>query len=417
MRNPGITGILVVHKDSGLPLLYQKLDPRHTDIDPALLSGFFTALRLFSQEIVHQQRSGFEINYGTSQLVVAIGKVTMFAALAERASTDITARVNELLDEFERMWLADREDIDPGDPELRSRLEEFKQTIVARIGIQNIKPKWIPVFTNVHAVDPNEHAVDRYINGENTIDAIVTISGLERSKVIDRITELWASGAIYFKNLLDNTDVVIPTSRLFRHLQVDTPERRELERRMGHVVHLLPEVSRLLDGRTTVGEIVKRLSPEVYDLLDYLFRVNAIEVLTPEKKRILVAKKLSEMSLSVAAKVFDSSDVARAVERALESAGRPEIDADILRGDNRVSVNFDFHVYEGLTPRQVLEVHDGWLKFLREFVAALPTKRRRRFVEQLGERIREDFFACYAPDELEGIDEFTFYLEKLMTRS
>jgi hypothetical protein len=41
MKNINIEAILVIQKDSGLPLLLQKLDHRVFDIDPALISGFF----------------------------------------------------------------------------------------------------------------------------------------------------------------------------------------------------------------------------------------------------------------------------------------------------------------------------------------------------------------------------------------
>ncbi|MHA1771052.1 MAG: hypothetical protein ACTSYL_03160 [Candidatus Thorarchaeota archaeon] len=55
MKGVGIRGILIIEKGSGLPLLYQRLDPSLTDIDPVLVAGFLGALQSFSKEIVDQQ--------------------------------------------------------------------------------------------------------------------------------------------------------------------------------------------------------------------------------------------------------------------------------------------------------------------------------------------------------------------------
>ena len=63
MRNCRIDTILVIDR-SGLPLLTQAFNPKGKEMDPMLVSGFITAIASFSQDLVAEHRSIFQINYG-----------------------------------------------------------------------------------------------------------------------------------------------------------------------------------------------------------------------------------------------------------------------------------------------------------------------------------------------------------------
>ncbi|MGQ4872080.1 MAG: hypothetical protein ACP6IT_09645 [Candidatus Thorarchaeota archaeon] len=417
MSNIGISGLLIIEKKSGLPLLFQKLDPRLGDIDPALVAGFLSALQAFSYEVVESGSEGFQVDYGKRVLTIVVGHHTIFAALSDRGAQEVAAVVAELLREFETKWYDGNEAIDASKKSSMEKVESFREVIIERVGMKNISPAWIPEFSDAEGIDWLMEPLKSLINGKNDIRTILRESGLPHDNVMKFLTVLWANGHIVFRNLLERHDVVIPTRSLVRYVQYNTAEREDLTKFSRQLAQLLPQVVPRLDGRTTVEELMREFPASVYRLLDYLFEKGAVEVLSPEKKRILIAKELLELAVTIALDMFKKKDALYALRSAVDHIGRPEIASEIHIREDGVRIEYDFDVYDGLTPRQVMEMHKAWLNLMRSFVEFLPNKKRAKYVEKLVENIRDEFFAKYSESDLDGLDEFSFFLERILATS
>ena len=414
MKGTGIRGILVIEKGSGLPLLFQRLDPRLTDIDPTLVAGFLTALESFSHEIVDQRASGFEVDYGKRLMTLVTGKYTIFAALSDKDSPEITEILHELQDEFEKKYYEGQEGVEHTMMSDQSRFDEFRELIVERVGLQNISECWVPEFTSKNVATWLVDDLRVLINGTNDISTILQNVDIESDKIIKVLTHLWTSGHIVFRNLLEMQDILIPTQDVYKYVKSNTPEHNELLDYSKELAMLLPEIISHLDGRTTVRDLSKAFSDKVYRLLDFLFEKGAVEVLSPEKKRILWSKEILDIAIQKAFKLYRKNQVISALRSSLQQIARPEIMSEIRIQDDSIQVNFDFQMYTGMTPKQVSELHLVWIDLMKRFVRNLPDNKRSNYVKALVNSIQDDYFSRFSEQEIEGLDEFSYFLEELL---
>ena len=90
----------------GIPLFFMRLDPRSADLDPDLISGFFTAIHDFSERAVSNDALSFELNYGARVFKVISGKKTNLVAVTLGKIHDSQVSIlSSLSYEFENTWL------------------------------------------------------------------------------------------------------------------------------------------------------------------------------------------------------------------------------------------------------------------------------------------------------------------------
>ncbi|MCF2137839.1 MAG: hypothetical protein K9W43_11465 [Candidatus Thorarchaeota archaeon] len=417
MKGVGIRGILIIEKGSGLPLLYQRLDPRLTDIDPVLVAGFLGALQSFSKEIVDQQAGEFQVDYGKRLMTLVTGKYTIFSAFSDKVTSEIVEILRELQAEFEKRYYESSDRTISGVVDNLSQFDEFRQIIVEQVGIQNISENWVPEFTSQNAASWLTENLRSLINGKNDINLIVQNSDIPSDKVLKVITHMWTSGDIVFRNLLEPTDILISTRNLYKYIKTNSPEQKELLSYSEELARLLPEVVSHLDGRTSVKNLIDQFQPRVYRLLDYLFEKGAVEVLSPEKKRILWSKEILDLAIQRSLKFYKSEKIIAALRAAGQQLEKPEIMSEIRIWNSQIDINYSFEMYEGLTPRQVSDLHTAWLELIRRFIRGLPDHKKTNFIKALADSVQEDFFSKYSEKEMAGFDEISFFLEELLAFS
>jgi hypothetical protein len=248
----------------GIPLFFMKLDPRAQDLDPMLVSGFFTAIQTFSKEVVDRKSSRFQVDYGARLFTVLSGDSTDLVAVSMGESDEeVVQTLTSLLDEFESVWIKDltREEMDSLD--LNSGFLEFREGILQNLTFRQILGSWIPFNVGTSGQSTTQDSVVLpFIDGGRNVDEIVNESGLSREDVTLEITRLWALGALQFRSILDSNDVVVSTSKLDRFLQSSSPQRAELAKTNPDILAVVPRMSTLFDGRRTVGAITRFLSEQ-----------------------------------------------------------------------------------------------------------------------------------------------------------
>lgn len=407
MPRANLESILIIQNDTGIPLLHQKLDPRALDVDSALVSGFLFAIQTFSAEFVNRGSTEFNIDYGERVFTIVVGNKVMLVVVSTGNIDDaVVSNFRTLLKEFEENWYVD---IDA--PLSSSIYDDFRKVVIESLGIHGMSLEWVPYF-ECSDTELEDDKIIQLINGRRTIKEIIDKSGLKAEDVILEMSRLWAIGLIGFRHMLKMNDVVIPTSSFYKFLQKDTEEYKQLEQFSPKLTEIMPHILTSLDMRSTVKEIIQKQSKDAYDLLDFLLSKRAIEIITHERKRILLAKELLELALKATEDVYSKRQVILTLKEILNSVNRPEIIADLQLMDNDYKIEFGYEVYDGLKLDQLHDVHKDWLALLNNFIQKLPKKGKKRFVEALVEMIHEEFFDKFASDELEGIEEFTQELEK-----
>ncbi|OLS25215.1 MAG: hypothetical protein ThorAB25_22470 [Candidatus Thorarchaeota archaeon AB_25] len=403
----------------GIPLFFMKIDPRAQDLDPMLVSGFFTAIQTFSKEVVDRSSSRFQVDYGARLFTVLTGKSTDLVAVSMgECEEEVVLTLTSLLEEFETVWIKDltREEMDTLD--LNTAFMEFREGILQNLSFRQILGSWIPFFvgTSVSSDKSKDSIVVPFIDGSRNVDAIITESGLNREDVTIEITRLWALGALQFRSILAVSDVVISTSKLDRLLQSSSPQRAELVRTNPDILAVLPRMSTLFDGRRTVGAITRFLSEQyseraLMQAFDFLMESKAIDVLSPEKRRILLTKEAMEIAIKVAENVYSEMKAYEYLEATLTKVAIPEVVGEVHLTNGKWEITYASRLHEGLDPRRLMELYADWVKLLAQFMGALDKTKIRAYAEELTDAYSSYLLKRYTADDLRGFEEISYWLE------
>ena len=404
----------------GIPLFFMRLDPKSADLDPDLISGFFTAIHDFSEKAVSNDTTSFEINYGARLFRVISGaKTNLVAVTIGKIQENLISVLLNLKTEFENVWL---EKIDPNKMDstiMHTQLEGFRERVVSELASKQLPEKWVPYHT--HAFDTIISTLHSplvsHIDGSRNITALRVLSGLSDERVLSELLDLWSLGAIAFRNVLDDDDILATRAELRNILNKTPDEKRDLELSVPNLFSTINKILRLIDGRTTVAEIEQQHGGEdTHQVIEYLVKQNGLEVLSPEKRRILVAKETLTLVLRAAEKVYTKEDVNVIIEQALKQVPSPEVHAQMHSSENYWIVDTGPDAYEDTNPRNLMMLYSEWLKVLAQFASKLDSKKFGKFIDVLTEAIGSELLSRYSGHDLSGLEEFSFWLETLTSR-
>ena len=400
------------------------LDPQAQDLDPMLVSGFFTAIQSFSKEVVDRVSTRFQVDYGARLFTVLSGKSTDLVAVSlGECDEEVILTLTSLLEEFETIWIKDltREEMDTVD--INGGFVDFREGVLQNLSLRQILGSWIPFFVGTSAPHTKsmESIVLPFIDGSRNVDEIIIESGLSREDVTIEITRLWALGSIQFRSILAVSDVIVSTSKLDRFLQTSSPQREELRRTNPEVLAVVPRMSTLFDGRRTVGAITRFLSEQyseraLMQAFDFLLESKAIDVLSPEKRRILLTKEAMEIAIKIAETIYSESKTYKYLEDSLTKVAVPEVVGEVLLTSGKWEVTYASRLHEGLDPRRLMELYADWVKLLAQFLGALDKSKIRDYAEALTDAYSSYLLQRYTPDDLRGFEEISYWLELLCVR-
>jgi len=410
---------LLIKERGGIPLFFMKLDPKAQDLDPMLVSGFFTAIQSFSKEVIEKDSSTFQVDYGARLYTVISGEVTDFVIVSLGEWDDeVTPVLKSLLEEFEGIWIKDLSTEEKDSLKIDVEFPDFREGIVENLSFRKLSGNWVPfmIETGVKRGKKSGIKVIPYINGINTVDEITRMSEIGTNEIVAEITKLWALGRIKFGSILNRTDIIASTSKIDRLLQLSSPQRVELQRRNPEVITLLPRLSMMFDGRRSVGAIIGGLSEEFEDtqvmkVIDILLETGAIVALSPEKRRVLLLQEALELAIRVAEKIYGPEAAKLFLNKALKKVPVTEIAGVFRLTETSWSVDYNSRLYEGLDPRRLMGLYAEWMKLLAQYISALEKDKILRFAEALTEIYQSYLFERYSSLDLRGFEEFTFWLE------
>ena len=405
----------------GIPLFFMRLDPKSADLDPNLISGFFTAIHDFSEKAVSDDSASFDIDYGARLFRVISGaKTNLVAVTIGKIQEDMVSILLNLKNEFENVWL---KEIDPDTMDsttMHMQLEGFRERVVSELAFKQLPEKWVPYFTLEfdNLISQLHSPITSHIDGERNVTALRVLSGLADDRVLSELLDLWSLGAIAFRNVLEDNDILATRLELRSILNMTPEEKRDLEMSVPNLFTIINKILRLIDGRSTVTEITHEIekqhdSDETRQVVEYLVKQKGLEVLSPEKRRILVAKETLTLALRSAEKSYTKEDVNVAVERALGEVTSPEVHGQMHSSENYWVVDTGPDAYEDTDPRNLMMLYSEWLKVLAHFVSNLDVKKLGKFTEVLTESVMSELLNRYSGHDLSGLEEFSFWLETL----
>ncbi len=423
MTGHRIEAILITDMN-GNPRFYMQLDPRAFGMDPVLASSFFAAIDMFSKEVFQQSAPVFHVDYGAHIFTVVNGEAThMIAVGVQSLNTEIVAILNSLLTEFEEKWLLATELLGIEASFSDVYLEPFGERVMEKLSFNELPDSWVPYFT----VDPStvvntSGTLEPFINGSRNVKEILDVSGLAKRDLLLEISRMWAHRVIRFRNMLSFDDFVSAKTQFLKYLQATSRETEALRSHYPEMVNIIPRLAGLIDGRRTVRETLVELG-ELYDereilrVLDYLLEREVIEALSPEKRRILLAKEVLEICLRVAEECYPQGDATKTLKSVTSRSDTPETLGQLRVSDNQWSVDFDFKMLEGLNNRRLMLLFGEWMKLLAQFTALLDPTNLDQFIINLTYTFTERIIKRFSPFDLRGFEEYPLWLEQLSKAS
>ena len=403
----------------GIPLFFMKLDPKAQDLDPMLVSGFFTAIKSFSKEVIERDSSMFQVDYGARLFTVFSGESTDFVVVSLGVwDSEVTSVLKSLHDEFESVWIKNLSRKKKDTLKIDTGFPDFREGIVQNLAFRQLSGSWVPYCVGPEDVrfTSSSGIITPLIDGKRTINEIADESDADTDEVLSEITRLWALGKVKFGSILSKEDIVASTSKIDRLLQLSSPQRAELERKDPDVIKMLPHLSMLFDGRRTIGAIIESLSQEyeanqIVNVIDTLVESGAIVVLSPEKRRLLLVKEALELAVRVAEKIYSPEEALQFLNAALDKVDVTEVTGVFRKTEESWNIDYDTRLYEGLDPKRLMDLYAEWMKLLAQFVGALDKEKIIKFAEALADTYQSYLFRRYSGHDLRGFEEFSFWLE------
>ncbi|MFW9923880.1 MAG: hypothetical protein ACFFDW_11405 [Candidatus Thorarchaeota archaeon] len=419
MLDVGIEALLIMDK-AGIPLLFQKFNPKQADIDPILLSGFLTAVKAFSTTIIDDNIQDFHLDYGKRIITILSGRNVIFVAIHNGEMVgNVPPILIPLVQEFEDDYYKDTLAGNSGPIEI---YYPFKERIAEILGLTNPSLDWIPAVIKDYDYNLiSKSSLIPFIKNQYDIKTIIEESHLSKEQVLKELSRLWAYGQIIFRNVITLDDIIITTSKISSFLQPSSPEWKLLANEFPNIVNILPHIVSHIDGRTTVGSIIEDYAKDnfdtVYVLMDYLYIHSGITILTPEKRRVLMVKEILEKSLVLLDDLFSKKETITILKLVMQELTIPEVISQIRVTDTEWQLDFNFMIYETLSPEKILDLYNYWLVVLRLIIFAISEKKRKKFIEKLTEELDYDYFEKYRDEDLDGFEEFAFWLEMLLNNT
>jgi len=401
-----------------------QLDPRALSMDPVLASSFFSAIDMFSGEVFEKSTPVIQIDYGYRVFTVIHGVQTNLVAICtQRLNQDVLDIMDSLLAEFELEWLAVAQSFEVEETFVDIYLEAFGEVVLKRLTFQELPDSWVPYLTiKPDAAPMTSSVILSFINGSRTVKEIRDVSGVSKEKMLLEISRLWAHRVIRFRNMLNFKDFLTARSQFLRYIQSTSSEIKDLGDVHPEMVGIIPRFAGLIDGRRTVQEILTELKGlyderELLRVMDYLNETEVIEVLSPEKRRILLAKEVFELALRTAETLYGVEESTKALLLVMNSSETPETLGQLHLKDEAWAVDFDFKILEGFTPKRLMLLYGEWIKMLAQYVDTLDRTSINDFIVMLTKTFIERIINRYSSFDLRGIEEFSFWLELLSNDS
>ncbi|MFX0092122.1 MAG: hypothetical protein ACFFBD_10210, partial [Candidatus Hodarchaeota archaeon] len=296
-----------------------------------------------------------------------------------------------------------------------SLFDSFRSRIIKTFAQDIVSSWWVPFVKTRPSVQPLDALPHfKLIDGQQSIAEICEQVDLDGEKVREDLYLWWNRGLLEFKNILDATDVVITNSNTQMLFSTADPIHKRRHALYPTCRDNCQSIVKKFDGKTSVKDLTIHFGSSCQEFLECLWENDFIEILSPEKRRILIAKEITEKILETLKQLFSKTTVIQFARETVEKVYTLEIASELNITANDVNVDLNFKNYEDLSPKEVLERFKRWMNFNRTLISRVPSPKRRRVIEKLGQALTFEFFENFRGEDMEELEDFTGFLEELM---
>jgi len=410
---------VIIMDHSGLPLFFSKIDPRATNIDPALISGFLQAFTAFGDELFTNEinQEIMVLDYGFRKVCLAYGKHVSAVILTKEFTEEIRNILLTILSKFEETFCSSC--LSSQDPcnnclVLSDRgadyFSGFHNKLVSDPLFRGWQNQWVPYIVDSKVYSefkPKSNLLDM-IDGNISIEEILEKTNQNQDIIIDLFLA-YNHGFINFKNILQDDDFFILTNE--RELQKYIELQLKISQdKLGYFYSTLKNQ---LNGKTSLSEIKKTLDTniEIDKMIEELINKGAIILSQPGHRRLALALDVVEICLKHLDKRCKGSR--KIIQEVLSDFKDPKLSLNLCwnEKDQIPTLASLYTILQDVSYYDITKTVQRWFDFAQALMKKGSKCGKKRFLEDVIEDINDKLSVSYRAKDLEGIEGFLYKLE------
>ncbi|MCY3410602.1 MAG: hypothetical protein INQ03_03090 [Candidatus Heimdallarchaeota archaeon] len=382
---------VIILSQSGTPLVTQLISPQKDIPEPALISGFLSAIHSFFSQFISGDSDFLEIKVEDQFLVILKAKEGDFfiGGMINEVTDDLRLTLSEIATQF-----ADLVNLDAKFVTIDESLYFLFQSLVIQSFAQyQIKLSWVPKIKQGQSISGYDFL--KWIDGKMTVRQFAMHTSTNIESLRKEFFNLWLQGILDFDDTLKEEDYIYMNA-LSKTLMVDLfadKDKRDI---------VCSDFEMRVDSNDLLREIYEPVKirnlmdshgDDIMPLLNCLFQKNRINVLPVNIKQLKLIKDITQHLLDIhhANFGFDETIVTNCVND-LEYLG---IQYELKIINNYFFIESSIHSYLKLGSGVIAKYRSAWIQFISKILSRLDEIKRELIIEQLMEQAHDlilDFY-------------------------
>ncbi|MCY3413181.1 MAG: hypothetical protein INQ03_16195 [Candidatus Heimdallarchaeota archaeon] len=398
---------ITIMSSDGIPLLTQLISPNYNIPEPALISGFLSALQSFSSEVMSTTSDYMEINVSGQHLILLKRNKFNIGGMMNKIGPDLKILLNQVADEFETLYQPSNSPLDEG------LFNLFKDLILSTFANYLIELTWKPQIVQSDGLPDLD--CFRFIDGQRSINQIIHQSTMDESIALTEIFRNWINGHIAFQLNVSLDDYV-------QHNANTQPYLLSASQTCAFSKQGMPcfspdsvgckNVLRNIKGIAPV-KVLATISDDVIDHINCMYHYNILDRLTNEVKQLYLIKGIIQNLFEISEGKLNFGDLKEIIAKQSDVLLNAGIYSEIDVEKDRIKVDKDITKYKTMEREIIKKIVSYWTSYLVNVISEIPKKKRSDIIQALLVEAQDsitEFYQFVSSDE--NVD-FLYQIELL----
>ncbi|MCY3413184.1 MAG: hypothetical protein INQ03_16210 [Candidatus Heimdallarchaeota archaeon] len=396
---------ITIMTQDGIPLVTQMISPNLNIPEPALISGFLSALQSFSSEVLSNNNSNYmEIKVKNQHLIIYKRGVFNIGGMVNKTGNELKRILNYIADEVEMVYQPSFKPLN------REIIEYFNELVISSFSTYIIERTWVPRFTT-----NNTNTINwaHLINGQSNIQQIIRQGSIDSNEVYRETFRLWILGEIDFRINLHEYDYVQYNHNTQPYLLSDENFCENADNRKPCFTTreiTCKTILRSIKGTIDVGSLIN-LHEEAIELINCMHQYKMFELLNDQVKQLFLIKSIVQKLLDVVVENQGFNFVTKLIHELREDYS--SIDTEITVEKNWITIDKDISNYLQMDRFLVDSILDKWTTYIVDVIKKVTPKKRKMVVDDLVINAQIEITEFYQFIKTGNTHDFLFNIENL----
>lgn len=377
---------IIILSNNGNPLVTQLISPNHDIPEPALVSGFLTALHSFFSEFTSGRSEFLEVAIEGQHLVLLKAEDFYVGGMVNEVTSELEPNLREIAEQFGMMV-----DFDENMLQLDEGLHFLFQNIVTKLfSTYQIKLNWIPKLPGeTPDIITLQYEFLSQIDGKMNVRQFALVSSIDVNSLRTEFFRLWLQGIIIFDTQLRKEDYVQHNSNSKTQLVFEGPHCGDIGKKDmpcdnisgGGVVcnNILKSVPDII----SINELMNTVDNNALEFINCLYNHNLVDVLKTNIKQLYLIREIANKQLQILQDLHPFEDVIRIISASSQSLNDIGISNELRIIRNYFIIDTNLSSYLQLSELVSDKYILAWVEFIDMIFQSANEEHRKNLAIQL----------------------------------